>query len=111
MQYIDRFLKKISDAVLAVDGILIITGDHGNVEQMMNLKTGQIDKEHSTNPVPFILIANEFEYSESKERDYLSLSSYTPSGIVSDIAPTILELFDIEKPEEMNAVSLFPGLD
>lgn len=111
VQYIDRFLKKIAEAVLTVDGVLIITGDHGNIEQMMNLKTGAIDKEHTTNPVPFILIAKEFEYDKPKERDYLSLSSYTPSGVVSDIAPTILELFDVEKPVEMNAISLLETME
>jgi 2,3-bisphosphoglycerate-independent phosphoglycerate mutase len=111
VQYIDRFLRKIADAVLAVDGVLIITGDHGNIEQMMNLKTGEIDKEHSTNPVPFIIVAQEFETKDHRDRDYLSLSSQVPSGIISDIAPTVLELFGFEKPPEMNSRSLLAGMD
>lgn len=111
VQYIDRFLKKIVDAVLEVNGALIITGDHGNIEQMLNLKTGEIDKEHTTNPVPFILVAKQFEFSETRERDYLSLSSQVPAGIVSDIAPTILELFGLQVPPEMNARSLLHELE
>ena len=108
IQYIDRFLQDISQAALSVGAALIITADHGNIESMINMKTGEIDKEHSTSPVPFLLIAKEFELAPPKDRDYLSLSSHVPCGVVSDIAPTILELMGLEKPEEMNGVSLIP---
>lgn len=111
VQYIDHFLKQIMEAVLAVDGVLIISADHGNIEQMLNLKTGEIDKEHSTSPVPFILIAKEFELAKPKMRDFLSLSSRTPVGVISDIAPTVLELLGLPKPVEMNGVSLFPQIE
>ncbi len=106
VQYIDRFLRDIATAVLDVGGALIITADHGNIESMLNHKTAEIDKEHSTNPVPFILVAKEFEFPKSKDRDYVSLSSRVPTGIVSDVAPTILELFDLPVPVEMNGRSL-----
>jgi 2,3-bisphosphoglycerate-independent phosphoglycerate mutase len=106
VQFIDRFLHQISQAVLEIDGILIITADHGNIESMLDLKTGKIDKEHSTSPVPFIIVGQEFEFTKPKNRDYLSLSSHVPVGVVSDIAPTILELMNLPKPSEMNGVSL-----
>ncbi len=106
IQYIDRFVEKLADAVLSVDGALIITADHGNVEQMLVQKSGDIDKEHSTNPVPFMLIAREFEFPEAKSRNLLSMSGHTPSGVISDISPTILELFDLPVPPEMNGISL-----
>ena len=110
VQYIDKFLGQIVEAVLSVGGVLIITADHGNIESMINLKTGEIDKEHSTSPVPLILVSQEFEFSKPKERNYLSLSSVPPVGIISDIAPTILELYGLEKPKEMNGVSLLSVL-
>ena len=75
-----------------------------------NKKTAEIDKEHSTSPVPFILVAKEFEFAEAKNRDYLSLSANVPAGIVSDIAPTILELLNIQQPKEMNGRSLLEVL-
>lgn len=111
IQYIDRFLQQLVEAVLSVGGVLVITADHGNIESMLNLKTGEIDKEHSTSPVPFILVAKEFEFAAPKERDYLALSSHPPVGIVSDIAPTILELMGLPKPSEMNGVSLLKALE
>ena len=111
VQYIDRFLQQIVEAVLSVDAVLIITADHGNIESMINLKSGGIDKEHSTSPVPFLLIAKEFEFENPKERNYSALSSHVPVGVVSDVAPTILELMGLPKPEEMNGVSLLPTLE
>lgn len=111
VQYIDRFLQEIAEAALSVGAALIITADHGNVEIMLNLKSGDIDKEHSTSPIPFVLVAKEFEISPPKNRDYLSLSSHVPVGIVSDIAPTVLELMGLEKPQEMNGVSLLSVLN
>lgn len=110
VQYIDRFLQEIVEAVLSVNAVLIITADHGNIESMVDVKTGEIDKEHSTSPVPFLLIAKEFEFTNAKPRDYLALSSHVPVGVVSDIAPTILDLMGLPKPEEMNGVSLLPAL-
>lgn len=110
IHFLDHFLQQITEAALSVGAVLIITADHGNIESMIDLKTGEIDKEHSTSPVPFILVSKEFEFSTPKERNYLSLSSHPPVGVISDIAPTILQLFDLPVPEEMNGVSLLPVL-
>jgi 2,3-bisphosphoglycerate-independent phosphoglycerate mutase len=106
VQFLDRCLQQLIDACLSVDCALIITADHGNIEQMINLKTGDIDKDHTTNPVPCLIIANEFRFSKPKNRDYLSLSARTPEGIVSDIAPTVLDLFGLPKPPQMTGINL-----
>lgn len=110
VKYLDRFLEKIMEAVMAVDGVLIITADHGNIEQMINMKTGEIDKDHTTNPVPFILIAQEFRFPSPTTRNYLSLSARTPDGVISDIAPTILDLFGLSKPKEMKGINLLEAM-
>lgn len=111
VQYIDRFLQQIVEAVLSVDAVLIITADHGNIESLIDMKTGAIDKEHSTSPVPFLLIAKEFALANIKERDFSALSSHVPVGVVSDIAPTILDLMELPKPVEMNGVSLLHEIE
>ncbi len=111
VKYIDRFLEKIMEASLSAGAALIITADHGNIEQMINQKTGEIDKDHTTNPVPFLLVAGELIFDQSKTRDYLSLSSRVPSGVISDIAPTILALLGQEKPHEMTGINLLVDLE
>lgn len=92
----DIYLGKIVAETLALDGSIIITADHGNVEEMINLQTGQIDTEHSDNPVPFIVINNAFR----------GRGNTLPHGILADIAPTILELAKITVPEEMTGKNL-----
>lgn len=74
-------------------GAGIITADHGNIEGMINLRTGEIDTEHSTNPVPFILVNT-------------PAPRKLPAGKLANVAPTILKLMDIDKPAEMTAKSL-----
>ncbi len=106
VQYVDRFLEKIRRAVLSVDGLLIITADHGNIEEMLDRKTGDVNTEHSTSPVPFIAVAKDLAFKEATTRNYLSLSNTMPSGVVSDVAPTVLDFFGIQKPPEMTSVSL-----
>ncbi len=108
---LDASVGRIAEAALQADAALIITADHGNIEQLINLKTGEIDKDHTTNPVPFILIANEFRKIRDERPNYLSLAGVVPEGAVSDVAPTILELFGLEKPPEMTAVSLLAALN
>lgn len=108
---LDACIKKISEAVLQVDAALIISADHGNIEQMLNLATGEIDKDHTTSPVPCVLVANEFRKAREQRSNYMSLAGVVPEGAVSDIAPTILALFGLEKPPEMTAVSLLGALE
>lgn len=106
VRFVDRMIKKIVTATLQADGVVIITGDHGNVEQMIDARTGQVNKDHSTNPVPFLLIANEFALPNPRDGGYESLAAQVPGGVISDVGPTVLELLGIPKPPEMTSVSL-----
>lgn len=92
---IDGEVEKIVRKYLEKNGTIIITADHGNIEGMINLKTGEIDTEHSMNPVPFILVNKKLRNIKLRKR-----------GILSDIAPTILDIFGIQKPDVMTAKSL-----
>ncbi len=94
IQAIDRCLARLEKAVLQQNGYLLITGDHGNVEEMLNRKTGEINTEHSSNPVPLLLISK-------KPRSVLR-----SRGKLADIAPTILRLFEKQPPTAMKGHSL-----
>jgi len=84
----DQCLGKIVNQILITGGTTIITADHGNAEEMINLSTGEIDTEHSNNPVPFIMVGKQF----------LGQAQTMPRGILADVAPSILKLMKITQP-------------
>jgi 2,3-bisphosphoglycerate-independent phosphoglycerate mutase len=100
---VDVALGKITDAALAVGGVVMITADHGNSEEVTNLTTGAIDKEHSTNPVPFIIIGKQYEGLRAPTGDVIGgdLSLTPPVGMLADVAPTILKIMELKPPPEM----------
>ncbi len=108
IEFLDLCVGKIVDSVLAKDGVAMITADHGNADVMFNMQTGQIDKEHTSNPVPFIVVGNEYRGRNFGWQDVASedLSLLQPQGVLSDIAPTILKVMDLDKPSDMTGVSL-----
>jgi 2,3-bisphosphoglycerate-independent phosphoglycerate mutase len=92
---VDTALERISAEVNKLNGVLAITADHGNVEQMVNPKTGEPDTEHSNNPVPFIITGSPVQTFQLK-----------PGGTLSDVAPTILHIMSLVKPAVMTGSSL-----
>ncbi|MBD3281602.1 2,3-bisphosphoglycerate-independent phosphoglycerate mutase [Candidatus Uhrbacteria bacterium] len=100
---IDKCMGRIIDAALAVGGIVLVTADHGNSEELVNLTTGEIDKEHSTNPVPFLIIGKQLEGMKAPTGDVIGgdLSMTPPAGMLADVAPTILRLMGLPQPEDM----------
>ncbi len=107
---LDTSIGQIMDAVLAQNGILIITGDHGNAEMKINRVTGEILTEHTTNPVPFYLIGKDFERKTERSPAEITRQRGEIGGILTDVAPTILELLGLPKPQEMTGRSLLPEL-
>ncbi|OGH73384.1 MAG: phosphoglycerate mutase (2,3-diphosphoglycerate-independent) [Candidatus Magasanikbacteria bacterium RIFCSPHIGHO2_02_FULL_51_14] len=105
---VDKGLGKIADHVLAKGGVLLITADHGNAEEVLNIQTGERDKEHSTNPVPLLIIGNAYKGQAGPGGDAPEgdLSLLKPVGMLSDVAPTMLAILGIEKPEEMTGRAL-----
>jgi len=97
VEAVDKYLGKIVREI-EKDGVrVIITSDHGNIEEMIKLKTGEINTEHTMNPVPFILFDKEFRNKKN---------IFKSKGSLGDIAPTILDLFKIQKPKEMKGKGL-----
>lgn len=95
IEIVDECVGKIVNAVLALDGSILITADHGNVEEMLGSE-GEMDTEHSIYPVPFLVIDNRFSNNPQ----------VLPTGKLGDIAPTILALMGIEIPSVMTGKNL-----
>ncbi|HEX5429658.1 MAG TPA: 2,3-bisphosphoglycerate-independent phosphoglycerate mutase [Patescibacteria group bacterium] len=103
---VDTCLGKLAAKCLQEDICMIITADHGNIEEIIDHRSGNVETEHSSNPVPFIIIANDFARKNPKGGGIESLAGVLPVGVLSDVAPTVLELLGIPKPSEMTGVSL-----
>lgn len=96
---VDTCVGKIVAATLRKNGTCIVTADHGNVEEMLDPKGG-IDTEHSTFPVPFIIV----------NQTFIGHFTTLPTGKLGDIAPTILSLMNITIPAEMTGKNLIQGM-
>ncbi|MFA6547349.1 MAG: 2,3-bisphosphoglycerate-independent phosphoglycerate mutase [Candidatus Magasanikbacteria bacterium] len=93
IKVVDEQLGRIAQALTSAKGQGIITADHGNIEEMMNIRTGGVDTEHSLNPVPCIIIGS-------------GAKQIHKSGKLADVAPTLLKMMGVEKPKEMTGKSL-----
>ncbi len=108
VQTVDKNLSQLIPAILKKGGCLLITADHGNVEDIKNYHTGQINTEHSSNPVPLWFVTAD-NHREKKSEEIVRQQSEV-GGLLSDLAPTILEILGIQKNEDMNGESLLPML-
>jgi 2,3-bisphosphoglycerate-independent phosphoglycerate mutase len=98
---LDECVEKLASWILAYGGTMLITADHGNAEEMIDAQTGQIETEHSTNPVPFIALS----------KDLLGRSQVLTSGILADVAPTVLKILGLEVPGSMTGRNLLDSLE
>lgn len=98
IEAVDRCLARAVEAVLAREGAVIITADHGNAEHMLDHR-GEPHTAHTTDPVPFILVGNDLAGVELRP------------GRLEDIAPTMLDLLGIKKPGEMTGQTLIRNGD
>jgi 2,3-bisphosphoglycerate-independent phosphoglycerate mutase len=95
--FVDTCISKVYERVMQKDNMtMLITADHGNVEELISLENGGIDTEHSSFPVPLLIVSKEY-HNHSK-----SLSR----GILADVAPTILHILGLNKPSSMTGRSL-----
>jgi 2,3-bisphosphoglycerate-independent phosphoglycerate mutase len=104
IETVDECLGMLIPEVLKMGGSLFITADHGNAEELINLRNEEPDTEHSVSPVPFWYIspANQRQKSESQIME----SKNNVRGILSDVAPTILSSLNIKIPPEMTGQNL-----
>ncbi len=93
VETIDQCLARIIEASQSIGGDVCITADHGNVERMYNENNGQPHTAHTNEPVPFVYVGREAKF-------------ICDDGALSDIAPTLLTLFELPKPKEMTGKTL-----
>ncbi|KKP78043.1 MAG: phosphoglycerate mutase (2,3-diphosphoglycerate-independent) [Candidatus Moranbacteria bacterium RIFOXYA12_FULL_35_19] len=94
-EVLDQQIEILAKEVLKRGGNLIITADHGNAEKMFDEKANQAYTYHTKNPVPFLVVSEKFKNIKLKD-----------GGILGNIAPTILDIMNIEKPKVMEKNSL-----
>ena len=94
VETVDTCLGRLSEAVEAMGGTLVITADHGNAEMMRDPKTGQPHTAHTLNPVPFIIVNPPPAIRQ------------VDNGRLADVAPTLLDIIGLPKPQVMTGRSL-----
>ena len=95
VETVDECVGRVVEKLLSKGGQALITADHGNAELMQDLETKTTITAHSINPVPFMVVSEELKSSKLKE-----------DGRLSDIAPTVLSMMNLDKPEQMTGESL-----
>lgn len=97
VEFLDKCLREVIEKILESGGLAIITADHGNADEMIDLKTGEEITMHSKNPVPFIIAKNGCRLEKCKLKS---------NGVLGNVVPTLLDALEIEKPKEMILGSL-----
>lgn len=95
-EFLDKVIGQIVKEIFNRDGAILITADHGNAEELINNQTGEVDTEHSIYPVPLIIIS----------KKYMGQTTMLSSGILADVAPTMLSVMGIPKPATMTGRAL-----
>jgi 2,3-bisphosphoglycerate-independent phosphoglycerate mutase len=93
VEAVDECAGRLVEAIVVKGGVALVTADHGNCERMIDLETGHPHTYHTTQPVSFFIIGDEY-------------FNPRPRGILADVAPTVLNLMDLEQPDEMTGLSL-----
>ena len=93
VEAVDTSLGRLYKAVMAKHGHMLITADHGNVEQMQDYVSGQVHTQHTTELVPFIYVGP-------------TSATIAEGGVLADVAPTILSLMHLPVPTEMQGRNL-----
>ena len=105
---VDTALGQLLAKVLAKDGTMLITADHGNAESLFNYAGGEVETKHNDSPVFCYLVSNAYRLTKTAAQSLAEKSNV--SGILSDVAPTILALLGLSQPPEMTGQSLLPVL-
>ena len=110
IEVIDECLAKIKEGVTKLGGVLVVTADHGNAEEKRYRLTGEKRTKHSSNPIPFFLIAQQFKRPHARTPQEIEENFTRIEGVLADVAPTVLDLMGLSVPAEMTGINLLPRL-
>jgi len=108
--FIDECLGRIYEKAIGLGGAMLITSDHGKAEVVGAKDTHQKFTEHTKNPVPFYYIREELRRTTKKSDAEVINSLSAPIGVLADVAPTVLDILELEKPASMTGISLLGSL-
>ncbi|MBU1179028.1 2,3-bisphosphoglycerate-independent phosphoglycerate mutase [Patescibacteria group bacterium] len=111
VEILDECIGKIVPKILDLGGAAVITADHGNVEEKIYKLSGEKRTKHTTNPVPFYLIGKSWLRPTPRQPEEIAKKYKETNGTLTDVAPTILEILGVQKPEEMIGQSLTSKLN
>lgn len=108
IEIVDEWLKEVHQTCLEKKFDLIITSDHGNIEKMINPKTGQLDTANNNSPVPFWLIGQDFKLTKERSSSEIASIERKIWGSLIDVPATIVSLFDLKQPQTFSGKNLLP---
>ncbi len=110
VEVIDEALALLTSAVLERGGIMLVTADHGNIELKRHIISGEQITQHSTNPVPLFLVDAHSRRATPRSAKEIHAIKSRAAGLLTDIAPTIIEVLGLHQPAEMTGKSLLDVL-
>ena len=111
VEFLDKCLARVVNTTVNYGGAVFIVGDHGNAEELVKVNTGKIDKEHSIYPVPFVAVRKDWIGKSMQEINNGDLSLLAPTGLLSDVTPTILKTAGLPIAPEMTGTNLLEGIN
>lgn len=108
-EFVDACAKEIAFKTLEKNGVLMMLADHGNCETMIDRVTKRIDTAHTNNPVPFIVLSDIKELTTADPKKTIRIGTgdnANVTGILADVAPTVLNVLGIEQPQSMTGIDI-----
>jgi 2,3-bisphosphoglycerate-independent phosphoglycerate mutase len=105
---VDRAIGKVIEATLALDGVFLLTSDHGHAEGLRDPATGKAELVGTHSPVPFVVVGRAFEGLKARSGDVIGgdVSLSAPTGTLADVAPTMLKILGLPQPKGMTGQAL-----
>ena len=110
IEILDAAIGKIVARTLERGGIVVITADHGNAEEKIYATSGEKRTKHTTNPVPFFVVGEQFRRTAPLSSEEIKQRYHQTKGVITDVATTILALMRLRQPSEMTGINLLPKI-